>query len=415
MVRGVDVRLLFLSWSYPPMLYPRATQVARLAAHMKSRPLEIYCLAPSGDCVFRASDPSNAVDLVRIPRSLPARILERVFAGRRHRTLQEYDVRYLWWRKAARQIVRTHPSGDDVLVTFGQPMIDHLAGLMIKRKTGVRWIAHFSDPWADNPFDPIARKWLTSEAAVLKSADLAVFTSQETVDLVYAKHPRAWRAKARVLPHAYDASLYPQVGTKNDHVIVRYLGNLFAGRGPEPLLEALAILNSRSPEILRGVRFEFIGEAPSSGTTNPLLSQLPSQCVKFLPRVSYLQSLALAKSADLLLNIDAPATTSVFLPSKLIDYVGAGRPIFGITPPGTAATLINSIGGWVADPTQPEQISRQLSTALAYIAQRQAEPWGNAAVRMTYEASAVAASFERMIAQLTSDPSAATARMEHRG
>lgn len=401
------MRLLFLSWSYPPMPYPRATQVARLAAHMKIRPLEIYCLAPTSDQLMRLRDPSDEVDVVRIPRSLPTRILERVFEKRRHRTLQEYDVRHLWWRQAAGHVIRTRPSDDDVLVTFGQPMTDHLAGLRIKRKTGVRWLAHFSDPWADNPFDPRAKGWLASEAAVLQSADLAVFTSQETIDLVYAKHPEAWRAKARVLPHAYDASLYPQAGGKNDHVTVRYLGNLFAGRGPEPLFEALVILQSRSSELLRRVRFEFIGEAPMDLGNSPLLAQLPSQCIKFLPKVSYRQSLALAKSADLLLNIDAAAATSVFLPSKLIDYVGAGRPIFGITPTGTAAKLIQSLGGWVADPTQPEQIANQLSMALACVEQRPAvEPWGNAAVQVTYEASAVAASFERMLTELMNERNA---------
>jgi hypothetical protein len=142
----------------------------------------------------------------------------------------------------------------------------------------------------------------------------------------------------------------------------------------------------------------------------PLLSQLPPQCVKFLPKVSYLQSLALAKSADLLLNIDAPATTSVFLPSKLIDYIGAGQPIFGITPAGTAAKLILSVGGWVADPAQPEQIASQLSTALAYVEQRQTQLWGNTAVRMSYEASAVTASFQRMIAQLMNDQDEARRR-----
>jgi glycosyltransferase involved in cell wall biosynthesis len=394
------MRLLFLSWCYPPMRYPRATQVARLAAHIKNRPLEIYCLALTGDRVDQSTEPSKAFDLVRIPRSFPARTLERLFARRRHRTLQEYDVRYFWWRKAARYIGGTHPSSHDVLVTFGQPMVDHLAGLTIRRKTGVRWIAHFSDPWADNPFDPNAGKWLTSEAAVLESVDLAIFTSQETVDLVYAKYPNGWRSKARVLPHAFDPSLYPQAARKNDDIIVRYLGNLYADRGPEPLLEALAILNNRSPGTLRRVRFEIIGEAPSNSANHPLITQLPPQCVKFLPRVDYLRSLTLAKSADLLLNIDAPATTSVFLPSKLIDYVGAGRPIFGITPPGTAFRLINSLGGWVADPAQPEQIANQLSTALAYVAQRQVGPWGNAAVRGLYDANAVAASFERMIAQL---------------
>ncbi|MGB9115066.1 MAG: hypothetical protein WCC91_07235 [Bradyrhizobium sp.] len=397
------MRLLFLSWSYPPMPYPRATQVARLAAHAKIRPLEVYCLAPSGDRPVHSRDPSSGIDMVQIPRSLPARILERVFSERRHRTLQEYDVRYLWWRRAAMHMIRTRPSHDDILVTFGQPMTDHLAGLKIKQATGVRWIAHFSDPWADNPFDPTAKEWLASEAAVLQAADLAVFTSQETIDLVYAKHPDAWRAKARVLPHAYDASLYPAAGGKNDRVTVRYLGNLFAGRGPEPLFEALAILQSRSPELLHRLRFEFIGEAPMDLRDHPLVSQLPPRCVNFLPKVGYLQSLALAKSADLLLNIDAPAATSVFLPSKLIDYVGAGRPIFGITPAGTAAGLILSLGGWVADPTQPEQVADQLSMALAYVERPPVEPWGAAAVRMAYEASAVAASFERMIAQLMND------------
>jgi hypothetical protein len=55
----VDVRLLFLSWSYAPMAYPRATQVARLASRLKGRPLEIYCLAPSGDRLIRSCDPSS--------------------------------------------------------------------------------------------------------------------------------------------------------------------------------------------------------------------------------------------------------------------------------------------------------------------------------------------------------------------
>lgn len=307
-------------------------------------------------------------------------------------------------------MIRTRPSRDDILVTFGQPMTDHLAGLKIKQATGVRWIAHFSDPWADNPFDPKAKEWLASEAAVLQTADLAIFTSQETIDLVYAKHADALRGKARVLPHAYDASLYPTAGGKNDQVTVRYLGNLFAGRGPEPLFEALAILQNRSPELLHRLRFEFIGEAPMNLRGHPLLSQLPPQCVKFHPKVGYLQSLALAKSADLLLNIDAPAAISVFLPSKLIDYVGAGRPIFGITPAGTAARLILSLGGWVAEPTQPEQIADQLRVALAYVERRPVEPWGDAAVRMTYEASAVAASFERMIVQPNNDQDRACRR-----
>jgi glycosyltransferase involved in cell wall biosynthesis len=349
---------------------------------------------------------------VQIPRALPTRLAERIFETRRHRTLWEHDVRHFWWRRSVKEIIREKPTRDDVLVTFGQPMVDHLAGLQIRRTTGVRWIAHFSDPWTDNPFDPDASRWRVAESEVLAAADLAVFTSQETVDLVFAKYPAAWRQKARVLPHAFDASLFPEASPEGRSINVRYIGNLFAGRGPEPLLDALVVLNRRAPESLKDVKFEFIGGVPAGANSDPRLSQLPEGCVVFVPRVSYRESLSLMKSADLLLNIDASATVSVFLPSKLVEYVGAGRPIFGIVPPGTSARVIRDLGGWVADPDKPDEIADELGRALAFARQRQAGVWGNAAVRATYDKAAVAASFERMIEELSKD---ALATADRRG
>ena len=132
----------------------------------------------------------------------------------------------------------------------------------------------------------------------------------------------------------------------------------------------------------------------------PRLALKRSGCVSFLPKVTYLESLALMKSADLLLNIDASADISVFLPSKLVDYVGAARPIFGITPPGTSATLVRELGGWVADPKRPPEIADQLMLALSDIEQWRSQRWGDAAVQATYEVKSVVASFEEMIAEL---------------
>lgn len=400
-------RLFFLSWSYPPLPYPRSTQVARLAAGVKHRPLVIYCLAPEGSRVTRDREASGA-ELVRIPRALPTRLLERLFEERRHRALREHDVQHFWWRRSVREIMREKPTPNDVLVTFGQPMVDHLAGLQIKRTTGVRWIAHFSDPWADNPFDPKASNWKVAESEVLAAADLAIFTSEETVDLVFAKYPAAWRKRARVLPHAFDASLFPEVAPVGDAVKVRFIGNLFAGRGPEPLFEALAILNRRATVTLKDVRFEFIGDAPAGMDRHPALSQLPKGSVAFVPRVSYDESLSLMKSADLLLNIDASADVSVFLPSKLVEYVGAGRPIFGIVPPGTSARVIRDLGGWVADPDRPEEVADKLARTLKSVRKRSAGVWGNAVTRESYDAAVVAASFDRMVDELLSGDATAT-------
>ena len=59
-----------------------------------------------------------------------------------------------------------------------------------------------------------------------------------------------------------------------------------------------------------------------------------------------MSSLELMKTSDMLLLIDAPAEKNLFLPSKFIDYLGAERPIWAITPStGPSATLLGKIQG----------------------------------------------------------------------
>jgi hypothetical protein len=109
------------------------------------------------------------------------------------------------------------------------------------------------------------------------------------------------------------------------------------------------------------------------------------------------------KSADGLLVIDAPAETSVFLPSKLIDYVGAGRPVLGITPPGTASTLITSLGGWVSDPANTVMTEKMLKEYIRFIRSKRTEPsylWGTPAIRERFDARRVALQFEEFVREL---------------
>jgi glycosyltransferase involved in cell wall biosynthesis len=405
----VGVRLLFLSWAYPPMRYPRAIQVERLATHVRLRPLDIICLAPEGGAI-QHSRTADGVAVTRLPRTPTTRLLERLLPPARRRALAQPDADRWWWKRAARYIESAcRPGPDDALVTFGQPMADHRAGLAIKQRTGVRWIAHFSDPWADNPFvtDPAARaRALVHERGVIEVADHLLFTSQETIDLVMAKYPAAWRAKASVLPHAFEPVPDADRTAPHGPVMLRYLGNFFGARSPAPLYRALNALGTTKPGLLDGIRVELIGEMPVDMQRHPDLFRLPPGTVGFVSQVDYPTSLSLMRSADLLLNIDAPFAASVFLPSKLVDYIGAGRPILGITPPGTASRLIGDLGGWVADPVNPEQIADALAEAVTFVASRRGQPWGAEIVRRRFDADTVAATFERRIATLGTGGSA---------
>ena len=387
------------------MRYPRAVQVERLARHVRHRPLEVFCSAPEGGRVARVFDSASDIVVTRIPASPLARVFETLAPSRRD-VVHTLDAALYWWKRAAGCIADACvPKRSDVLVTFGQPMADHLAGLRLKRDFGMIWIAHFSDPWADNPFltSSLARRRARKlEAKVIAAADALVFTSPETVELVMSKYPGEWRRKAHVLPHAFEPALYAGQKPMGDKLTLRYLGNFYGNRGPEPLYRALLFLRERAPELFKRIRVELVGNMSSRHRQSSALARLPPETVRISPPVAYRESLSLMKSADLLLSIDAPFENSVFLPSKLVDYIGAGRPILGITPPGTAARVIRELGGWVAHPDNAEEIAAAIKTALDGAEANRGAPWGSPGVRADYAAPRVAARFESIVNSLFS-------------
>jgi glycosyltransferase involved in cell wall biosynthesis len=348
---------------------------------------------------------TDRVNVERVPGGPLARVAQDVRRVTLRDRLLVPDAQRPWSRVAARHASRRKP---DVIVSFGQPMSDHLAALRAASRTRVPWIAHFSDPWTDNPFrssGPIARRWNHRlERAVVERADALVFTSAETSSLVMAKYPPAWRERAAVVPHAFDEGVFPRVGARNTTArTVRYLGSFYGARTPEPLLAALARIARSHPELMTDLTIEVVGPTDRDidvGAAAEALG-LPPTLVTARPRVSYLESLELMLTADLLLVIDAPGDVSVFLPSKLVDYLGAGRPLLGITPPGAAAALIRQAGGWVADPSSPDEVERALSSALQALRTGDA-PKPPEWLRERYSVEAVAGEMADVIAHAVS-------------
>ena len=95
--------------------------------------------------------------------------------------------------------------------------------------------------------------------------------------------------------------------------------------------------------------------------------------------------------------VDAPAPLSVFLPSKLIEYLGAARPVLGLTPKGAAARLLAAAGEDYADPGDPAAAAAALERFLMRI-RSQAPP--NAHALEHYAAPAVAARFRGILQDL---------------
>jgi glycosyltransferase involved in cell wall biosynthesis len=409
--------LLAVSFSYPPLAYPRSVQVARLLKHLKVRTV-LVCADERGARLDPTIEPDAEAQLracLRLTFSTQGwrKQADRVIARLGLPLWNKRPDEYVSWKpqalKAVKEYARAKAYAPDLIVTFGQPMSDHLIGLELRKLYGVPWVAHFSDPWTDNPFnryDPLTRRVnLALERKVMRAADRLIFTSCETINLVMAKYPGAWRDKACVLPHSFDSSLYPSSQEDSrDGIIIRYIGEFYGKRTPAPLIQTLRAMLATNLQLLEGVCFELIGPANPEMLTGLGLEELPEGLIRIRPPVNYEESLRLAATADGLLIIDAPAKRSVFLPSKLIDYIGAARPILAFTPSGTAASVIENLGGWVAEPTDLEAMKKALEAFLRHLSQTRDErhrAWGEPKVRKAYEASVVADSFENILRELS--------------
>lgn len=373
-------RLLAVSWDMPPQSGPRAIQVSRTLRELAHAGWQSDVVCFDSWSGRYHPDPRLAARLQQSPqvRHLAVRSLEerlffralwRICPPLRHLP----DEKRVWIGAATRAGVRAARAQPyDVLVSFAQPWSDHLIGLRLCRRLQLPWVAHFSDPWVDAPEGYTRlprwqrRLWARWERQVIETADAVVFVTRQTADAVMRKYPDAWRRKAHVIPHGYDppAGRRPEPEASDARLRMVYTGRFYGEtRTPAPLLRALARLTSRRP-LSDELRVTLVG------TIVPAHQRLAASLgldgmVEFTGRVSFEESERLAAAADVLLVIDAPSSDSLFLPSKLVEYLPLRRFILGLTPVhGASADLLAAMGYPVVPPDDEAAIERAVDELL---------------------------------------------------
>jgi hypothetical protein len=364
-------RILAVSWTMPPLVFPRSLQIKRLLKGLSARGWKIDVLTVHPADVAGTSDPGFArlyegyynLHYVRTGEDVVVTPLAQRIK-RRLDPPEDYGADNFMRRGLAEVLSLTEKNDYAALVTFAQPWVDHLLGLAVKKqRPQLPWLAHFSDPWADNPFETgeTSRRAaaLRDEAAVVTAADAVAFVSEETRDLVLRKYDAQIARKAFVLPHAFDADLkqaLPPYPSAAGQMRIVYTGSIYPGkRTPDVVLRALARVNEL-PGARDQIALDFVGYAPEEYPRMLEGMGLFGQ-VRFLGHAGYMTALAAASAASALLLIDAAADVSVFLPSKIVDYLMFDKPILGITPlAGASAELLRQFGHRIAAPDDEDAV-----------------------------------------------------------
>ncbi len=370
------MRILAITYTFPPHLKARAIQLSKLVKYLLKNGCEVDVLTSYNP--FFLNDPGlldyvPELPIERVRASKPtivSRALDHIL------NMGDLPWQNMVFRKASALIRRRRY---DAICSFAFPLSSHFVGLRLKRSLGLPWVAHFSDPWVDNPYWKSHGRLHFSlisylESKIVEAADLIIFVSEETRDIVMSKYEPDLRRKAISIPHCYDKVEYEELlGHEtwvnrlkhNDRTVFTHIGSFYNIRTPAPLVEALLMMKyGKTKGLLDRMLIRIVGKVQTE-YEQILTKEFPEE-VELVGAVEHKKAIEYMLASDYLLLIDAALDqVSVFFPSKLAEYMGSGRPIIGITPlEGCSARIIRGLGYPVISPSDVEGLSVLFSDIL---------------------------------------------------
>ena len=275
----------------------------------------------------------------------------------------------------------------DLIYSTGGAWSAHLAGLWLKKKTGLPWIVEIHDPLVirNSPTDPGFDKPKNRDAQfrqylekqICKYADLAWWFTDGALHYAKVRNPNLNTPNNAhgfmVLPGAEPPGglVANQAHSYTKQLNLCHFGSLANDRSLSTILNALVPLLSKYPEAREYVRVHAYG-APLDTLTVEAIKNLKFDDV--LLAHSRLEKDSITgksgrervvekmQSADVLILLHGnDEWCAEYIPSKLYDYLWTGRPIWGITHrnPQLDQMLLNR-GAFLSPQSDPQAVALAL-------------------------------------------------------
>lgn len=235
----------------------------------------------------------------------------------------------------------------DVVVTTGPPHSMHLIGLGLKKKTGIKWVADFRDPWTNIDFysDLLLTKMADKrhrqlEKQILLNADCVV-----TVSDTWAEEFRQLGGiRVKTIMNGFDYEpILPHMEEKDNKFSILHLGSIPLSRNPENFWKVLSDLVNENAEFASALQIKLIGKVDlkviEALEVNKLKNYLKYE--SFIPHeLTYQQ---LTSASVLLLIINNTPNSQGILTNKFYEYLSAHRPILALGPvEGDASKILSN-------------------------------------------------------------------------
>lgn len=268
-------------------------------------------------------------------------------------------------KKAGKELIENEKI--DVVISSGPPHTTHLIAKSLKKKTGIKWIADFRDPWTDiDYYSGMKRTKLAEyidqylEKSVLQSADYVIAASEGYLKIIKSK---GVKNKYEVLTNGFDPDDFQNIEYKVlNKFLITYTGNMPSTRNPENLWNALEELVIENPSFSENFEFHFAGVMDEEIRSKITQMKFYSNFINH-GYLNHHEVLDLTFNSHVLIMIvNRVQTSKEILPGKIFEYIASGNFVLVIGPEdGVSASLIKYVNqGITANYNDKEKIKKTI-------------------------------------------------------
>lgn len=309
------MKIVILCRHFPPAVSGGARRPYLLATELAARGHDVAVLAPQPcDGLTVVAVPHPQIDPPADGARTPGRLRDRL---REWLLLPDPDIR--WALRAARAPLPWRP---DWVISTSPPESSHVAGWLMRRRHGCRWLADFRDHWIRDPLRGVlarsaVRRRIERRIAhfVLRDADAIAATTPAIIEEITSF---ARTRNVAAIPNFADPPS-PRSPLPGEGIHIVHTGGFLLsdhGRPLDPVLTAFETAGRRDLRLhlVGRLRHDEIARAKKSSAADRIIITGP------LPLD---EARAYQGVADILLLV--AGRTQV--PGKLAEYRAAGRPM----------------------------------------------------------------------------------------
>jgi colanic acid biosynthesis glycosyl transferase WcaI len=300
----------------------------------------------------------------------------------------------------------------DYLVTESPPLFLGIAGYLLARRAGARWIFNVSDLWPESAVrlgvigpGVALRASERLEAFCYRKAWLVTGQSREILADVEARFPGT---STYLLSNGVDTEMFgperrssesrrrlADDAPSNGACVAVYAGLHGIAQGLDQVLDAAVELKDET------IQFVLVGEGPEKARLVARAAEMGVGKVRFLDSLSREEMPALMASADVAivpLKLRLPGA----VPSKLYEAMGSGAPVV-LVADGESASIVNETGaGIVVAPGDVSGLARALKRLASDAAlRRRMGAAGRAAAEQRFSRRTIANRFIERLEEAT--------------